>query len=167
MELRAVFTDFLPPDFCLNIGERRNCRSVNLSPRRSFLLREEEKVKGDSERFWNNEKRRHNVNIRVQRGFLVVHHHGAAPLASLNRRGALGTRGARPAAGELATHCGGQIGHITQTQAPPCCPDTVITCREVNQNVITKGERWGYSRRVRMWSSRQSQRCDKSPQSCQ
>lgn len=141
MELRAFFTDFLWPDFCLNIGEQRNCRSVNLSPRRSFLLREDEKVKGVSERSWNNEERHQNVNLRVKRGFLVVHHHGAAPLASLNRRGAPGVRGARPAAGELATRCGGQIGHITQTQAPPCCPDTVITCREVNQNVITKGER--------------------------
>lgn len=39
MEFLDDCTDFLLPDFCLKIGERRNCRSVNLSPRRSFLLR--------------------------------------------------------------------------------------------------------------------------------
>lgn len=40
MEFLDACTDLLP-DFCLKMGERRNCKSVNLSPRRSFLLRRE------------------------------------------------------------------------------------------------------------------------------
>lgn len=35
-ELLDVLTE-LRLDFCLKTGERRNCKSVNLSPRRSFL----------------------------------------------------------------------------------------------------------------------------------
>ena len=65
------------------------------------------------------------VNLPTYGGFLVVHDDGAAPLASRNRSGAEGLGDP----GERAIGCRGHIGHITQTQAPPCCPYTKPTCR--------------------------------------
>ncbi|TNN85701.1 Histone acetyltransferase KAT2B [Liparis tanakae] len=58
----------------------------------------------------------------------AVHHHGAATLARRDRR-------------QFAIGCRGHIGHITQTQAPPCCPDTKPTCGNVMKDVIQKQEK--------------------------
>lgn len=69
------------------------------------------------------------TSLRIQRGFLVVHDHGAAPLARRDGGGATAVGGTR--AGELAEGCRGQIGHVTQTQAPPSCPHTTHACRNV------------------------------------
>ena len=123
--------------FPLNTGERRNCRSVNLSPRRSFLLGWEYnwelvqyKTLSSSLQEWL-----WYPNVPVQRGLLVVHHHGAAPLASGDRGGASAIRRV------LAIGCRGHIGHITQTQAPPCCPYTKPTCGNVKEDVTREREK--------------------------
>lgn len=79
-----------------------------------------------------------NMNSRVQSGLLVVHGHGAAPLAGGDRGGAVGVGGPGAAHRELAASCGGHIGHITQTQASPRCPHTKTTCREAEEDVTQK-----------------------------
>lgn len=147
------FLDFcsdLLPDFSLKTGELRNCRSVCLSPRRSFLLRyndmntnaESYSLYSKNSNNSNLQQKQHvHVNLRMQWWLLIVHHHGAAPLATRNWGGISGIRRSRAPTGELAIGCRGQIGHITQTQAPPCCPYTKPTCRNVREDVIHKKRR--------------------------
>lgn len=81
------------------------------------------------------------MSLRVQRGLLVVDRHGAAPLADRNGGGASRIR--RASTGKFTIGCRGQIGHITQTQAPPCWPYTKPTCRNVKEDVNREKEEKG------------------------
>ena len=61
---------------------------------------------------------------RAEWRLLVVHRQGAASLAA--GCGAVG--GAGPRSWDLQIGCGGHVGHITQTQAPPHWLHTKPTC---------------------------------------
>lgn len=76
------------------------------------------------------------ADSRVECWLLVVHFGGAAAFAGLER-----SRAAGVVAREFAVRWGRQIGHFTQTQAPPPrWPDTMNTCRNSEAGKSWPGE---------------------------